>query len=84
MENCLFCKNKNLKKCTTEYRYKHDNTFMIFENVPCIKCEFCGEKYFESKVLKKIEKEFLAVQNGKKPLKSISVAVEDFSKLQVA
>ena len=54
---------------------------MIFQNVPALQCEFCGEKYFEAKVLKQIEKEFIAIQNGKKVSKEISVAVEDFGKL---
>jgi hypothetical protein len=54
---------------------------MIFHNVPALQCEYCGEKYFEAKVLKQIENEFISVQNGKKTAKEISVAVEDFDKL---
>jgi len=54
---------------------------MIFHNVPAIVCEYCGEKYFEAKVLKQIEDEFIAVEEGKKRAKEISVAVEDFDKL---
>ena len=45
---------------------------------------YCGEKYFEAKVLKQIEKEFFAIQNGKKIPHEISVPVEDFRKLQIA
>ena len=54
---------------------------MIFHNVPALQCEYCGEKYFDVKVLKQIEKEFISVQKGKKVSKEISVAVEDFDKL---
>jgi len=57
---------------------------MIFKNVPCSQCEYCGEKYFDAKVLKQIENEFIAVQNGKKAPKEILVPLEDFSKLDVA
>jgi hypothetical protein len=57
---------------------------MIFHNVPSFQCEYCGEKYFEAKVLKHIEKEFIAIQNGKKVSKEIRVPVEDFSMDDVA
>ncbi len=81
MQSCSFCGNKNIKNSLVEYTYKHDGKYMIFHNVPALQCEYCGEKYFEAKVLKQIEKEFIAVQNGKKVSKEISVAVEDFDKL---
>ncbi len=81
MQSCSFCGNKNIKKSLVEYTYKHNGKYMIFHNVPALKCEYCGEKYFEAKVLKQIEEEFVAVQNGKKVSKEISVAVEDFDKL---
>ena len=76
--------NKHIKHCFTEYTYKKDGHYLIINNVPCLQCEFCGEKYFEAKVLKQIEKEFFAIQNGKKTLQEISVPVEEFSKLQFA
>jgi len=81
IKSCSFCGNKNIKDTLVEYTYKHDGKYMIFKNVPALQCEFCGEKYFEAKVLKQIEKEFIAIQNGKKVSKEISVAVEDFGKL---
>jgi len=81
IKSCSFCGNKNIKDTFVEYTYKHDGKYMIFQNVPALQCEFCGEKYFEAKVLKQIEKEFIAIQNGKKVSKEISVAVEDFGKL---
>jgi len=81
MQSCSFCKNKNIKNTKVEYTYKHDGKYMIFHNVPALQCEYCGEKYFEAKVLKQIEKEFISVQLGKKTPKEISVAVEDFDKL---
>ena len=84
MKKCNFCGNKNIKNTLGEYTYKHDGMYMIFNNVPSEQCEFCGEKYYESKVLKKIENEFNAVMNGKKVSKEIRVPVEDFSSLEVA
>ncbi len=84
MKKCSFCGNQNLKNTLSEYTYRHNGLYMIFQNVPSLQCEFCGEKYYASKVLKQIEKEFIAVQNGKKTTQKIRVPVEDFSKVDVA
>ncbi len=84
MKDCSFCGNKNIKSALTEYTYKHDGKYMIFHNVPSLECEYCGEKYFEAKVLKQIEREFIAVQNGKAIEEKIIVPVEDFDMIGVA
>lgn len=81
---CSFCGNKNIKKTVSEYTYKHNGNYMIFSNVPSLECEYCGEKYYDAKVLKKIEQEFQAVVSGKKTSKTISVPVEDYSEVEVA
>jgi YgiT-type zinc finger domain-containing protein len=81
IQSCSFCGNKNIKNTQVEYTYKHDGKYMIFHNVPALQCEFCGEKYFEANILKKIEEQFISIQNGKKASSEISVAVEDFDKL---
>ncbi len=84
MKSCSFCGNQNIKNTLSEYTYRHNGLYMIFQNVPSLQCEFCGEKYYTSKILKRIEKEFIAVQNGKKVTQEIRVPVEDFSKVDVA
>ena len=84
MKSCSFCGNKNIKSTLTEYTYKHNGNYMIFNNVPSLQCEYCGEKYFETKVLKQIEKEFLAVQNGKVIKQKIIVPVKNFDMIDVA
>lgn len=84
MTQCSFCGNTHLKKTVTEYTYRREGAYMIFQNVPAIQCEFCGEKYFDVKTLKRIENEFIAVKNGTRQAKEIRVPVEDFSQLGVA
>jgi YgiT-type zinc finger domain-containing protein len=84
MTQCAFCGNKHLKNTLTEYTFRHDGSYAIFHNVPALQCEFCGEKYFEAKILKQIEDEFHAIQSGKQPTDKIVVPVEDFSALEVA
>ncbi|MEO5369294.1 MAG: YgiT-type zinc finger protein [Magnetococcus sp. DMHC-1] len=65
-----------------EYLYRSGERFLVVTDVPCLECEFCGERYFEAVVLKKIERDFLAIQNtGKKPMKTILVPVEAYADL---
>ncbi len=84
MQQCSFCGNKHLKTTVTEYTYRQNGAYMIFQNVPAIQCEFCGEKYFDANTLKRIESEFIAVKNGTRHTKEIRVPIEDFSALDVA
>jgi len=53
---CNFCGNKNFRIKKVQYIYRHDGKFLIVNDVPCEECEYCGEQYFKSDVLKKIEK----------------------------
>lgn len=55
---CSFCGDKNFRESNVQYIYRHDNRFLIVNNVPCAECEYCGEQYFKANVLKKIEKNF--------------------------
>ena len=82
---CHFCGNKNFKKATVQYIYKHDDQFLIVNDVPCVQCEYCGEQYFEGKVLRKIEEEFQAIYQQRKKVKTeLRVPVEQFMELQQA
>ncbi len=84
MNLCNFCGNKNFKKITTQYTYKHNDKFMIVNNVPCESCEYCGEKYFAAKTLKNIENEFSNIYSkGKKVKESITIPVEQYSELGI-
>ena len=55
MNVCHFCGNTEFKHRTVQYRYRHDNKLLFVNNVPCVECTFCGEQYFEAKVLKQIQ-----------------------------
>ncbi len=79
MKICNFCGNKNFKIKRVQYIYKHEGKFLVVNDVPCEECEFCGEQYFEAKVLKKIENDFNEINSLKrKAKKKIEVPVEDF------
>ena len=79
---CSFCGNKNFHENDVEYIYKNNQNFFIVNNVPCEECEFCGERYFKSSVLKKIELEFKKIHSsGKKNIKKVSVPVEEYENI---
>ncbi len=79
---CNFCGNKNIRNKRVQYLYKHDGKFLLVNNVPCEECEYCGEQYFEAKVLKKIEKDFKEIYDlGKKAKMEVQVPVEEFLEL---
>lgn len=79
---CNFCGNKNFNNVKVQYVYKHDNKFLIVDDVPCEQCEYCGEQYFEGKVLTRIEEEFQRIHvQGKKPLQELRVPIEQFAQI---
>ncbi len=85
MKVCHFCGNKNFKNTQVQYTYKHDDDFLIVNDVPSKQCEYCGEQYFKGSVLKQIEKEFFSIHShGKKVKKELIVPVEQYSEIQSA
>ncbi|MBR1647867.1 MAG: type II toxin-antitoxin system MqsA family antitoxin [Selenomonadaceae bacterium] len=53
--NCLLCKTGTMKESTSAYFAQLKNCYVIIENVPCRKCEQCGEILYKTSVLEKIE-----------------------------
>ena len=79
---CHFCGNKNFKDAFVQHIYKREDKFLIVNDVPCVKCEYCGEQYFKADVLKKVEKEFNEIYTGGKEIKTqINVPLEQFAEL---
>ena len=75
---CSFCGHSRLLSKTTQYIYRHDDDFLIVNDVPCEECEFCGEQYFEAAVLKRIESDFQEIRKGNRKVPRLSVPVEQF------
>ncbi len=83
MKVCHFCGNKNFKSTKAQYTYKHNDKYLMVEDVPCEQCAYCGEQYFEGSVLKQIEKEFNAIHSkNKKVKKELIIPVEQFIEVQ--
>lgn len=60
---CLCCKNGDMKESTNTYFAQFNNCYVIIENVPCLKCEQCGEVYYVASVLEKIDDILEKVEN---------------------
>ncbi len=85
MKKCNFCGHSVLHEKRVQYLYKHNNHFLMVNDVPCEECEFCGERYYEAKTLKRIEREFHSIYNLDKNVKrQLSMPIEDFSELEAA
>lgn len=52
---CLSCKNGNMEPSTTTYFADLKNCIVIIKNVPCYKCEQCGEVLYSASVAEKLD-----------------------------
>ena len=52
---CLSCKSGNMEESTTTYTAVLKNCILIIKNVPCMKCEQCGEVLYNADILQKID-----------------------------
>ena len=53
--NCLLCKSGVMQLAADSYFAKLKNGYVIIENVPCYKCEQCGEVLYSATVMEKID-----------------------------
>ncbi|MBQ6006293.1 MAG: type II toxin-antitoxin system MqsA family antitoxin [Selenomonadaceae bacterium] len=53
--NCLLCKSGKMTESTTAYFAQLKNCYVIVENVPCFKCDQCGEIVYKASVVEKID-----------------------------
>mgnify|MGYP002768409132 FL=1 len=52
---CVSCKDGEMKKDKSAYFADLGTCYVIIENVPCYKCEKCGEVFYPASVAEKIE-----------------------------
>lgn len=52
---CMSCKYDNMEPGTAAYFAQLKNCYVIIENVPCLKCPQCGEVFYTTSVVEKIE-----------------------------
>ena len=54
--NCLVCRGGTMVASFETYFAKLGDGYLIIENVPCFKCEQCGEAIFSMSVVERLEK----------------------------
>jgi YgiT-type zinc finger domain-containing protein len=52
---CVYCGGTVTDGTTTDHYNWGGKYLVIIENVPCGICDKCGEKYFDNKVVRRIE-----------------------------
>lgn len=69
MDKCFFCKG-TMEKSLTNYMVDLNGQFIIIKNVPCYKCNQCGEVSFDTPTVKRIE---TIINNLKKVLTEVAI-----------
>ena len=60
---CLACKTDTMTESTNTYFAELKNCYIIIENVPCLKCDQCGEVFYKASVLEKIDDIIEKIEN---------------------
>jgi YgiT-type zinc finger domain-containing protein len=60
---CSICKNGSMTESTNAYFTTLNNCYVIIENVPCLKCNQCGEVYYKASVLENIDTIIEKIEN---------------------
>jgi YgiT-type zinc finger domain-containing protein len=54
--SCEYCEGTVKERVLAREVFKHKTGFVMLENVPVGICDQCGYRYYNSKVLKKVER----------------------------
>ncbi len=58
---CEYCHGTVLEKSIKKEVFKHKTGFVMLENIPIGVCDTCGYRYYNSKILKKVDE----IANGR-------------------
>lgn len=75
---CKYCRNNMNINSIATHIVNYKNCIILIKNVPCIECEYCGEKYYTDEVGKKLE---TIIDKAKLLMEEI--AVVDYSKVDL-
>lgn len=73
---CLSCKSGTMSNSTTTYTVVLKNCILIIKNVPCMKCEQCGDELFNTDILEKIDEIIVTAEKM-----ASEVSIIDYSKV---
>lgn len=80
MTLCSFC-NGELEERRVQHEYRWEGKLFVFEDVPARVCRQCGEKYFDAKVVKAMER---AVLEQLEPKRILQVPLFSYPELVTA
>jgi YgiT-type zinc finger domain-containing protein len=70
--SCEYCDGTVKERVEAREVFKHKNGFVMLENVPIGICDHCGYRYYNSRVLKRVEE----IAEGKQvPMRTESIPV---------
>lgn len=52
---CMSCKYGDMRETKTTYFSMLNDGYVIIENVPCLKCDQCGEEFLTASTAEKID-----------------------------
>lgn len=52
---CMSCKYGEMQDASTTYFTQLNRCYVIIENVPCLKCQQCGEEFLGVEVAERID-----------------------------
>ena len=74
---CSFCGGE-LEDRLIQHEYRWEGELFVFEDVPARVCRQCGERYFDAKVVKAMER---AVLDRMEPKRILQVPVFSFPEM---
>jgi YgiT-type zinc finger domain-containing protein len=74
---CSFCDGE-LEERLVQHEYRWEGELFVFEDVPAHVCRQCGEKYFDARVVKTMER---VVLQRLEPKRILQVPVFSFSEM---
>jgi YgiT-type zinc finger domain-containing protein len=80
MMPCSFCDGQ-LEERLVQHEYRWEGKLFVFEDVPARVCRQCGEKYFDAKVVKAMER---AILNQLEPKRILQVPLFSYSEVAMA
>jgi len=80
MMPCSFCDGE-LEERLVQHEYRWEGKLFVFEDVPARVCRQCGEKYFDAKVVKAMER---AVLDQLEPKRILQVPLFSYSEVVMA
>ena len=60
---CMSCKYGEMQEALTTFFSQLNNCYVIIENVPCLKCNQCGEEFLNVSVAEKIDNILDSIEN---------------------